>query len=306
MQTTKDFQALLSAISHEVRNPVTLINSYLQLLSKNRPDLCDDPYWNSIISEMSHLKNLLSDITSYQNGSRLSFVLADMNMWLANYVQTLHPLLSQTPYVTFTYDVPPDLPQARIDGDKLRQILDNLVRNSLEAIRAAQQAEASCPHNPAPAANISHLENSGEGAQIAHKNFVQTAQSLSQKSTAQTEEHPSDGSGVSFSLALRARAQDGFLCICVQDNGCGIKKEELETLFQPFVTHKPEGTGLGLAIAQQIATAHGGSIKCSSCFRPTEFQILLPAQSRPESRPDGQSDPLRSPETPVSATARPS
>lgn len=254
MQTTKDFQALLSAISHEVRNPVTLINSYLQLLSKNRPDLCDDPYWNSIISEMSHLKNLLSDITSYQNGSRLSFVLADMNMWLANYVQTLRPLLSQTPYVTFTYDVQPDLPQARIDSDKLRQILDNLVRNSLEAIRAARQAVASCP----------------------------------------------------FSLALRARAQDGFLCICVQDNGCGIKKEELETLFQPFVTHKPEGTGLGLAIAQQIAKAHGGSIKCSSCFRPTEFQILLPAQSRPESRPGGQSDPPRSPETPVSATARPS
>ena len=72
MPTTKDFQTLISAISHEVRNPVTLINSYLQLLSKDHPDLQDDPYWSSILSEMSHLKNLLSDITSYQNGCRSS------------------------------------------------------------------------------------------------------------------------------------------------------------------------------------------------------------------------------------------
>ena len=33
MHTNEKYELLLSAISHEIRNPVTLINSYLQLIS---------------------------------------------------------------------------------------------------------------------------------------------------------------------------------------------------------------------------------------------------------------------------------
>ena len=38
MQTPEEFQTLLSAISHEIRNPVTLINSYLQLIEQTHPE----------------------------------------------------------------------------------------------------------------------------------------------------------------------------------------------------------------------------------------------------------------------------
>jgi len=46
----------------------------------------------------------------------------------------------------------------------------------------------------------------------------------------------------------------------IKDNGCGIKKEDLNKIFEPFYTTKPpgQGTGLGLAISQRIiAEAHG-------------------------------------------------
>ena len=274
MQTTKDFQAVLSAISHEVRNPVTLINSYLQLLAKNHPEICGTPYWINILSEMSHLKDLLNDLTAYQNGSRLALVPTNLNAYLGEYAELLAPLLSQKPYVTFTYDAADPLPEVSVDRHKLRQVLDNLVRNALEAIEEALRP-----------ADVS-AESEVRTADVSAKSEVRAAD-VSAKSEARTAEQPA--------LCLRADVWEKFVRITVRDNGCGIDDDFLETIFDPFVTHKPDGTGLGLAIAQQIILAHGGRLICSSKSQPTEFQILLPAQTRPENRPDGQSDPRRSP-----------
>jgi signal transduction histidine kinase len=57
--------------------------------------------------------------------------------------------------------------------------------------------------------------------------------------------------------------------ISIQDNGCGMKKEELDNLFVRYyrgenTTAKPEGSGLGMAIAKQIIELHGGSILAES------------------------------------------
>lgn len=57
--------------------------------------------------------------------------------------------------------------------------------------------------------------------------------------------------------------------ISVQDNGCGMKKEELDNLFVRYYrgensAEKPEGSGLGMAIAKQIIELHGGSILAES------------------------------------------
>ena len=38
-QSEKDFRFLLSRLSHEIRNPVTLINSELQLMASSHPEL---------------------------------------------------------------------------------------------------------------------------------------------------------------------------------------------------------------------------------------------------------------------------
>ena len=65
----------------------------------------------------------------------------------------------------------------------------------------------------------------------------------------------------------------------VADTGCGISKENLEKLFQPFFTTKPvgEGTGLGLAISHGIIQKHGGKIEVTSKLNVgTEFIVRLP------------------------------
>jgi signal transduction histidine kinase len=63
----------------------------------------------------------------------------------------------------------------------------------------------------------------------------------------------------------------------IADTGCGIPKELLPRIFEPFVTHgKSNGTGLGLAISKAVVEAHRGSIGVTSSGEGTSFQIDLP------------------------------
>ncbi|NDL00310.1 two-component system sensor histidine kinase EnvZ [Photorhabdus bodei] len=62
-----------------------------------------------------------------------------------------------------------------------------------------------------------------------------------------------------------------FAWFQVEDNGAGIKQEDLPRLFQPFVrgerARSSSGTGLGLAIVQRIIDAHDGKIEMGTSLR---------------------------------------
>ena len=76
--------------------------------------------------------------------------------------------------------------------------------------------------------------------------------------------------------------------IAVADSGCGIPKEQLGRIWEPYVTSKPGGTGLGLAIARQTVLAHRGSVGAES--QPgsgTTIRFLLPVNGRNEGTSDG-------------------
>jgi signal transduction histidine kinase len=67
---------------------------------------------------------------------------------------------------------------------------------------------------------------------------------------------------------------------CVIDRGSGIDPKLIETIFNPFVTTKPNGVGLGLAIVSRIVDRHGGKMSVES--QPGEgsvFHISLPTRA---------------------------
>jgi len=66
--------------------------------------------------------------------------------------------------------------------------------------------------------------------------------------------------------------------ISVADAGKGIAAENLERIWEPYVTNKPGGTGLGLSIARQAIWAHNGTVNATSTLGSgTEIQFTIPA-----------------------------
>jgi len=87
-------------------------------------------------------------------------------------------------------------------------------------------------------------------------------------------------------LAIDARLVGGELVISVSDTGPGIPKEIEGRLFQSFVTAgKKDGTGLGLAIVKKIVEEHGGTVGVHSTDRGSTFELRIPQEAGPVSRP---------------------
>ncbi|WP_024299264.1 sensor histidine kinase [Methylomicrobium lacus] len=69
-----------------------------------------------------------------------------------------------------------------------------------------------------------------------------------------------------------------FIEIGFFDDGPGIKEEQIEQIFEPYVTTKAKGTGLGLAIVKKIIEEHGGAIWVDTRRKQgAGFIIHLPA-----------------------------
>lgn len=81
-------------------------------------------------------------------------------------------------------------------------------------------------------------------------------------------------------VIIRTRTVSGSIEATVTDNGAGISPEVQNSLFQPFVTGKPQGTGLGLYIVSERVRELRGSISCrTEAGHGTTFELRLPLMS---------------------------
>ena len=206
----------LSKMFHEIKNPLTLINSSLQLIQDEHPEVTTFRFWNQTMEDIKNLRNLLDELSSFQKGNVL-------NMTKINLFDFTEDLLESTAGFLLETGTPLTLESTIDDLDfyaddvKLRQAIINLLKNA---------AESSASGSP---------------------------------------------------IILRMTADTQWLYISVADKGCGISKEHLKKIFEPFHTTKSYGTGLGLPIVKKIIESHNGKLTLKSKEGAgTTFLISLP------------------------------
>ena len=82
-------------------------------------------------------------------------------------------------------------------------------------------------------------------------------------------------------IVISMKSEEGFVILCLRDNGIGIEESILEQIFDPFFTTKTTGeaAGVGLYLSKEIITNHHGSIHVHSRKDEyTEIVISLPLE----------------------------
>lgn len=206
----------LSKMFHEIKNPLTLINSSLQLIESDHPEVKDFRFWNQTMKDIQNLRLLIDDLSSFQKSNVLNKTKINLFDFTEDLLESTESYLLETGTPLTLESTIDDLDFYADDG-KLRQAIINLLKN------AAESSEAGSP------------------------------------------------------IALRMTADEKHLHISVADRGCGISKEQLAHLFEPFHTTKSYGTGLGLPIVKKIIESHNGTISIDSIEGAgTTFHIRLP------------------------------
>lgn len=206
----------LSMISHELKNPLTLIYSTLQMIGNHYPDVQKDPLWTQVLYDVEYMSQLLSELSSLNSSQIIHYSNVNIRQILTNILYSFSSeAQTQKKELSLKYDTS----QMFIIGDavKIQELFMNLVKNAMDATDAGDK------------------------------------------------------------ISIHVKCRCDRLTVTVSDTGCGIDSERISTIYEPFVTYKPDGTGLGLAIVKNIVMAHNGLIHVYSKLAVgTKFLIILP------------------------------
>lgn len=123
---------MAASIGHEVRNPMTTIRGFLQILLNKRECIRQWEYYALMIEELDRANGIITEFLSLGKAKIISTQLQDMN----GIITSLLPLLEADGIMANKYiklelaKIPPIL----LDGKEIRQLILNLVRNSLDAM----------------------------------------------------------------------------------------------------------------------------------------------------------------------------
>lgn len=132
-QLKQEFNFTLSRFSHEIRNPIALISSELQLMASSHPELCSYRHWDDLMDNLDYLTELLNELSDFNHATTVRPVPVNPKEFLTSALSCEKSALS---YLGITLETHMENINSQIylDRIKMRQVILNLIRNACEAI----------------------------------------------------------------------------------------------------------------------------------------------------------------------------
>jgi signal transduction histidine kinase len=245
-------------VSHEVRNPLSSISLNVELLEDEVSALPSDRrtemarLLGAVRSQIDVLSAVTEEYLRFARLPKPKLEASALSPLIADFADFMREEL-RARGVELVVEVSDDLPVLWVDAGQIRQVLLNLVRNAAEAMPE------------------------GGVVRIAVRALAADSTDAEAQRRAGAETQTGGSAGV---VALLRSVE-----VTVTDTGVGIPPDDVEKVFEPFVTSKDGGTGLGLPISRQIALEHGGTLRCESVpGHGTTFRLTLPIPDDEESQ----------------------
>lgn len=142
----RTMEEVARSLAHEISAPLSIIQNYVSLLA-NRGDLVPNlreilNIMGSEIERIGKLSNQLNDLSTIPRKSAQEPT--DIAALAVDTVRLFRQSAGLNPNVNITLETEEDLPETRLKPDALRQILINLLNNSLEAVGTSGNIEVKC------------------------------------------------------------------------------------------------------------------------------------------------------------------
>ena len=221
-------------VAHEVRNPLQQIKTGVDFFSiSGEFDQRQKKILNGILSGIENLESFVTRILEWTRSGKVRLrrhsINNIINGLIFNYGDRFKAQGIKVD-ASFTKDVD----KITIDGIQLRQAIEDIIDNAMDAM----------PDGGVLKISTCYIPRYSFKGQTGYNEESFTADALE---------------------------------IRINDTGCGIPKENLGRIFQPFFTTKTKGTGLGLALGQKVVSIHHGEIEAKSDGKNgAEFIIRVP------------------------------
>lgn len=163
-----DIGAITAKIAHDLGNPLSALSMQAQLILRRARRNESDPLSTvlkpieQLESEVRRLESLIRELMAFSREQRLDLKTVRPRTFLQRIVDLWQPLAAESG-VTLTLDVRDEVVSLRLDEEKIRRVLDNLIKNALEAIDHVPGRVKICLTAPSPERVRISVEDSGPG-----------------------------------------------------------------------------------------------------------------------------------------------
>ncbi len=237
---------MAAGLAHEVKNPLSSVHAFVQLLSRKHDDRHFIEQFNRVVlREVDRINAIVEELLDLARPAPLHSAPLDVMLLLQRVTETYAEQMRQ-PHVHLQTEWPTTMPTLEADAEQLHRAFGNIVLNTLEAMPEGGVLRVTC-----------RVATTSPGDVLLPAQATRPG-----------------------SAALNRESLSASVEIVFHDTGVGIPAEQLDALFTPFYTTKRRGTGLGLALTHKIIEEHGGSIHITSeVDRGTAVTVTLPMSS---------------------------